>query len=132
MSMLGPVLFNKSFKNRGLPLQVPRHVSSLALGVALRISEVAEAAGTTLKVDGRLAGSASRELARAAASCTGTVIVDLSGLVFADEDGVSVLKELQALGAHLRNVPQYVVLLLELEAAPAAGRVLDNGRRARE
>jgi len=96
-------------------------------GVALRISEIAESAGTTLKVDGRLSGEEVGELAKAGAACTGPVTLDLSGLLFADDDGVSVLRELQAHGADLRNVPPYISLLLELESN-ASGSTLGVGR----
>ena len=88
--------------------------------MALRISEFLEDAGTTLKVDGRLSGDEVGELARVGASCTAPVVIDLSGLLYADDQGVSALRELQAHGAALRNVPPYVSLLLELEATDAA------------
>jgi ABC-type transporter Mla MlaB component len=95
--------------------------------VALRISEIEQGTGTTLKVDGRLSGSEVGELARAGASCAGPVTLDLSGLLFADDDGVSVLRDLQAHGADLRNVPTYISLLLELESIAAAS-TLGSGR----
>lgn len=91
--------------------------------MALRISEIEEAVGTTLKVDGRLSGSEVAELARAGAACTGPVMLDLSGLLFADDDGVTVIKDLQARGAGLLNIPPYIALLLELESVSTATRV---------
>jgi len=68
-----------------------------------------------LKVDGHLSGIEVGELARVGAACPRPVSLDLSGLMFADDRGVTVLKDLRADGADLRNVPPYVSLLLELD-----------------
>lgn len=95
--------------------------------MALRISESTERGGTILKVDGRLSGREVDELARAGAECRGQVTLDLSGLLFADDDGVSVLRDLRARGADLRNVPTYVALLLEIESSRFAA-LLEAGQ----
>jgi anti-anti-sigma regulatory factor len=83
--------------------------------MTLRISEIADKGGTTFRVDGRLLGNAVAELARASTNAAPPLTLDLSGLLFADSEGVGALQQLRAHGATLRNVPPYVSLLLEME-----------------
>jgi len=83
-----------------------------------RITAIAEGDGTVLRVDGRLLGNAVAELTRVSVKAAQSLTFDLSGLLFADADGVTALKELRARGARLRNVPPYVSLLLAMELKP--------------
>lgn len=80
--------------------------------MSLRISEIAEGDGTTLRVDGRLLGDDVPELQRASADAAPPLTLELSGLLFADAEGVRALTQLRIEGAKLRNVPPYVSLLL--------------------
>jgi hypothetical protein len=84
----------------------------------LRVTVIAEGDGTVLRVDGRLLGNGVAELIRVSVRDAQPLTLDLSGLLFADADGVTALKELRARGARLRNVPPYVSLLLAMEAKP--------------
>ena len=86
----------------------------LGEAMSLRISEITDTSGTTLRVDGRLLGSDVSELARAGAHAALPLALDLSGLQFADADGVDALRDLRARGARLDNIPPYVALLLEM------------------
>lgn len=87
--------------------------------MSIRISETIAREGTTLRVDGRLLAEDVAELTRASEGAAAPLTLDLDGLLFADAEGVIVLKELRAGGAALRNVPPYVSLLLGT-AGPSA------------
>jgi len=84
----------------------------------LRVTAIAERDGTVLRVDGRLLGNGVAELTGVSVRDAQVLTLDLSGLLFADAEGVTALKELRARGARLRNVPPYVSLLLAMEAQP--------------
>jgi hypothetical protein len=86
--------------------------------MSLRISEIAEGEGTTLRVDGRLRGDAVRELWRASTHAVPPLTLELSGLLFADAEGVRTLTQLRVGGAKLRNIPPYVSLLLGMPPPP--------------
>jgi hypothetical protein len=96
--------------------------------MSLRISEITEGAGTTLRVDGRLRGDAVWELWRASAHAVRPLTLELSGLLFADAEGVRTLTQLRVGGAKLRNIPPYVSLLLGMPPTPRA----PGARRATE
>jgi anti-anti-sigma regulatory factor len=94
------------------------HQSSSSLksiAMDLRVSEIIDEKGTTLRVDGRLSGSAVAELVHASENAAVPLTLDLSGLLFADADGVNALKQIHARGARLCKIPPYVALLLEME-----------------
>jgi hypothetical protein len=83
--------------------------------MSLRISEIIDDAGTTLRVDGRLLRTDIPELVRAIADVVPPLTLDLAGLLFADAEGVGALNQIRARGASLRNVPPYVSLLLRMQ-----------------
>lgn len=80
--------------------------------MTFRISAVGSDPTTSLKLDGRLTAEEVPELARLCAGFTGRMVLDLSDLHFADRQGVSALRELQAQGATLTNASPYLRLLL--------------------
>jgi hypothetical protein len=90
--------------------------------MTLRITEIAECTGTTLRVDGRLLRGTVGELARASEQAKPPLTLDLSGLLFADAEGVEALQRIRSRGAKLRNVPPYVSLLLEMAEAHERSR----------
>lgn len=96
--------------------------------MSLRITETAGREGTTLVVDGRLSGDEVAELTRASESAAPPLTLDLSGLLFADSEGVGALKELRARGAKLRHVPPYVSLLLEMNSEASPPTATRGGR----
>ena len=75
---------------------------------------------STIKVDGRLLSGDTAELVRACQGSCGTLVIDLSDLSFADDEGVSVLKDLRAQGATLRGARLYVATLLRDQADAGA------------
>jgi anti-anti-sigma regulatory factor len=80
----------------------------------LRITEQRGRAegGTTLVVEGRLAGPWVDELERSAASHHDALALDLTGLSYADEAGVALLNQLVAAGAEVVRTSAYVATLL--------------------
>jgi anti-anti-sigma regulatory factor len=83
----------------------------------LRITRDQEtAAAVTLKLEGRLTEPWAMELERVATAAlhnaTG-LVVDLSGLSFADRVGTDLLRALSARGARLRGGSSFVTALLE-------------------
>ena len=78
----------------------------------IRITTTAEGGVTTIKADGRLVSENAAELMGVWERCSGPVIVDLSGLSFADDEGAATLKKMRAGGAKLVGTRPYVALLL--------------------
>lgn len=68
---------------------------------------------TTVKIDGQLAGESTRDLLQACAPIPGRLVIDLSDLHFADDEGVKTLSSLKARGADLVGARPYVEMLLE-------------------
>jgi ABC-type transporter Mla MlaB component len=82
----------------------------------LRISESSEAEEATLKAEGRLAGPWVHELRRAAESWLGRglrVCLDISGLTYADSDGVALLRDLRLREVRLCGASRFMAELLE-------------------
>lgn len=96
--------------------------------MSLRISEVVEGNGTTLRVDGRLLADDVGELWRASDGASPPLTLELSGLLFADGEGVDALRQLSVAGAELRNVPPYVSLLLGMRPTSQPSRAASGPR----
>lgn len=60
-----------------------------------------DGAPATLKLDGWLTGRSVLDLQAACAALEGSLVIDLTDLRFADEDGVSLLRRLRLNGARL-------------------------------
>ena len=65
-----------------------------------------------LALDGRLTGAEVAELHRAVAEVGAQVMLDLTGLQFADQLGVRALRELKAQGAKFTGASPYIELLI--------------------
>jgi hypothetical protein len=98
--------------------------------MSLRISEITDEEGTTLRVDGRLLRPDLAELLRASANAVPPLTLDLAGLLFADAEGVGALNQIRARGASLRNVPPYVSLLLGMQPTRGDSRTAGAERAA--
>jgi anti-anti-sigma regulatory factor len=81
--------------------------------MTLRITPSGPGPPAVLTLDGRLTGDEVAELRRAVDEVGGKVILDLTGLQFADRPGVSVLRELKAHGAKFTGCSPYMRLLLD-------------------
>ena len=82
----------------------------------VRIRKTSESSQTVFWVDGYLTAEDVDELDREYRSAQGSRILDLSNLQSADSEGVECLRGLVSLGAEVRNVSQYIALLLENES----------------
>lgn len=80
--------------------------------MTLRITPNGPRPQAVLALDGRLTGDEVAELRHAVDEVEGKAVLDLTGLQFADRQGVSVLRELRAQGAQLIGVSHYLGLLL--------------------
>ena len=78
----------------------------------LRLTVSRTADSTVVHVDGRLAVGGVDDLQRAVTEATGTVILDLTNLLSADDAGVAALRLLRQRGVQLRGASPYVTLLL--------------------
>ena len=88
--------------------------------IVIRITTTLNESGRTVKVDGRLLSGDTEELVRACQGSVDTLVIDLSDLRFADDEGMRVLKDLRAHGATLRDARLYLSTLLENQADPRA------------
>ena len=80
--------------------------------MTLRITSCGPGPPAVLTLDGRLTGDEVDELRRAVDEIGGKVLLDLTGLQFADRPGVSVLRELKAHGVSFTGATPYIALLL--------------------
>lgn len=80
----------------------------MPLKITTRITEV-----TTVKLEGRLLGPNTKDLFRLCSQLDGPLEIDLSGLIFADEEGVSALSDLQVKGVELVHARPYLSVLLQ-------------------
>ena len=78
-----------------------------------RIESDLEASRSVVSIAGRLAGSAVEELRGVRRSIEGTVILDLSNLVSADDEGAKAIRAMLLEGDETRSVSPYVKLLLK-------------------
>ena len=78
----------------------------------LRLTVNREGGSTVVHVDGRLAVRGVDDLERAVTDATGTVILDLTNLLSADDAGVAALRLLRQRGVQLKGASPYVMLLL--------------------
>jgi anti-anti-sigma regulatory factor len=72
--------------------------------------------GTLIHVEGGLDGESAVTLRRECRSAEGALRLDLSGLRWADREGIEALRSLAADGAELNGASSYIRLLLEEEA----------------
>ena len=79
----------------------------MALKITTRITEV-----TTVKLEGRLSGPSTKDLVRLCRQFDGPLEINLSGLMFADAEGVDALTDLQTRGAKLVHARPYLSMLL--------------------
>ena len=86
----------------------------------IRITTVLKGSVRTIKEDGRLLSDETAEVLRSCQGSSGSLVIDLSDLSFADDEGVRVLKDLRAHGAKLCGARIYLSTLLEDQADAGA------------
>ena len=89
--------------------------------MTLRITETLKGSIMTVKVDGRLVSGDTEALVQACQPHSGTLVVDLSDLHFADDAGICVLQELKAQGARIVGARPYLSLQLAERDGPFDG-----------
>jgi anti-anti-sigma regulatory factor len=80
--------------------------------LAIRIDVETEGTTRVLHIAGRLEAEAISELEALARDAAGDVLLDLTTLDEADEQGLAALRRLEAGGARLRGVQPYLALRL--------------------
>ena len=83
----------------------------------IRITTTVSGGVTTVKADGRLLSADTAELIRACDVCPAPLVVDLSDLTFADDEGAEVLKKLRTDGATLQGARPYVAMVIKEDGA---------------
>ena len=81
--------------------------------MSVRIETTSEGSKTIVSVAGRLVGSATHEFLRACRSTKSEFVLDLSGLLSADSEGIEAIRELVHEGRKLRGVSPFIRLLLD-------------------
>ncbi len=79
----------------------------------LRITKTLSEEKTTLKLEGRVAGSWISEVERACDAEAFPLVLDLSGVTFADERAAHVIHRLRADGAELVGLSLFLDALIE-------------------
>jgi hypothetical protein len=79
----------------------------------VRITLRKEASRTVVAIDGRLASADLDELQHVRQTVTGSVVLDLGGLIGCAEDGVRLLRDWLRSGARLIKAAPFLKMLLE-------------------
>ena len=81
--------------------------------MTVRIDTTAGDTSTLVTVAGRLAGSGAHELLKTCRAIDGELVLDLTGLLSADADGIEAIRELVRAGRKLRGASPFIRLLLD-------------------
>jgi hypothetical protein len=85
--------------------------------VDCRLDVSPEEGRAVVRIHGRLAGAAVRELDRVCREVSRPLVLDVTYLMSADDGGVATLRRLHLDGAQLAGLSPYLVLLLGQEEA---------------
>ena len=83
--------------------------------MTVRIETSLEESKTAVNVAGRLEGLGVGELVRTCHCIEGELVLDLSGLVSADDEGIKAIQKLVQRGAPLRGASPFILLLLNFQ-----------------
>ncbi len=89
------------------------HLLLLYLAMAFRIDHIRSDDKTVVNLAGRLTGPAVAQLKRACEPVEGLLVVDLSSLMYADDNGIEALQAIVGKGAKIRGASPFVDLLLK-------------------
>ena len=78
-----------------------------------RVDVSPEPGRTVVRIHGRLGGAVVRELERVCREASGSLILDMTYLMSADDEGVAMLRRLAIDGVPLTDMSPYLRLLLE-------------------
>ena len=79
----------------------------------IRIDISSEGSKTIVFIAGRLSGVSVAQLRKACDPIKGAFVVDLSDLLFADDQGIDVIRAIADKGAEVRGVSPFIQLLLD-------------------
>jgi anti-anti-sigma regulatory factor len=79
----------------------------------IRIDFISDRSGTVVRIAGRLAGTAVAQLKKACDPIEDSFVIDLSNLLFADDEGISAIRALADKGAQVHGASPFVQLLLD-------------------
>ena len=95
------------------PTNTPWHGNSIVLYRMVRITIRKEASRAVVVIDGRLASADLEELQRVRQTLTGSVVLDLGGMLGCADDGIRVLRDWLGSGALVVNAAPFLRMLLE-------------------
>ena len=81
--------------------------------MTVRIEKTSEDSNSVVSVTGHLDGPGVGELLRTCRSIEGEIVLDLSGLRSADDEGIEAIRELARQGSRLRGASPFIRLLLD-------------------
>jgi anti-anti-sigma regulatory factor len=79
----------------------------------IRIDLISGKSETVVRIAGRLSGTAVAQLKKACDPIEDPFIVDLSTLLFADDEGINAIRALVDKGAQIHGVSPFIQLLLD-------------------
>lgn len=91
--------------------------SKIAEPMTVRMTQIGDPVAA-IKLDGRLTAEDLSEVQRVCRAVKGRLVLDLTGLQFADRQAAGALRELRALGAEIIGTSPYVRLLLDGDSGP--------------
>jgi anti-anti-sigma regulatory factor len=95
-------------------MYIRRHAfCSIALNMEIRIDITSEGPETVVHIAGRLSGTAVAQLRKACDPIEGAFVLDLSDLLFADEEGIDAIRTLGETGAEVHGSSPFIQLLLD-------------------
>ncbi|MDX2501336.1 MAG: hypothetical protein QNL14_12645 [Deltaproteobacteria bacterium] len=79
----------------------------------IRIDLITDGPETVIHIAGRLAGTAIAELKKTCDPMQDSVVIDLSSLFFADDEGINAIRAMADKGAQVHGASPFVQLLLD-------------------
>ena len=79
----------------------------------MRIDFISDGSKTVVCIAGRLANTAVTQLKKACGSIDNPFVIDLSSLLFADDEGINAIRTIVDEGAQVQGASPFVQLMLE-------------------
>ena len=95
-------------------MYIRRHAFCHTVGIMeIRIDITSEGSKTIVCTAGRLSGVSIAQLSKACDPIKGSFVLDLSDLLFADDQGIDVIRAIVDKGAEVRGASRFIQLLLD-------------------
>lgn len=92
----------------------------------IRIDHSSSESGTVVHLAGRLSGTASTQLKAVCDEFTGPMVLDLSSLLYVDDEGVETILAILEKGARIKGASPFIELLIEHTARENKGKKPQN------